>query len=258
MINIIKNILFQKTFSVNKMSISFISSIKYGAQMKSSASPSLFTVASDTLGLDFGGNDPTLELLTIEGTLNAAQLTARAKQIAAKESHVYKAVNIPPLIAKSNGGRNTTAPQLIDYVNARTAAGVKAYTDPEGILSDEAYAATVYRAAVENFVNEKSLSVIPLNGTSVLTSTRISISSDAAGVDIALVPGKVPGNEYKKIIGSNTLPCPSPSYPGAGPACGGTFVLHPCPGNVSTQFANPIMSKTMSTSNFMTTRRLFG
>ena len=101
------------------MSISFISSIKYGAQMKTSANPSLFTTSSSTLELDLGGSDPTLSLLKIEGALNAAQLAALDAALKAKENRVYKAVNIPVTPAKFNGGRNTSAPQLIDYINAQ-------------------------------------------------------------------------------------------------------------------------------------------
>lgn len=208
--------------------------------MKSSASPSLFTTASQSLGLDLGGSDPTLELLKIEGTLNASQLAALNASLAAKSSRVYKAVNIPITNAKCNGGRNTNAPRLIDYINARTTTGAKAYSDPEAS----------YRAAVENFVNEKSMAVNPHTGKCLLTSSLIASSASSSGIDIALIPG----NQYKITAGSDSLQC---QY---GKTCvvGGDFVVPIFPGNVSTQLANPILSKTMRTSNFMTTQRLVG
>jgi hypothetical protein len=218
--------------------LSFVSSIKYGAQMKTSANSSLFTTASETLALDLGGSDPTLALLKIEGTLNAAQLAALNAEIAAKASRVYKAVNVPVAAAKFNGGRNTTAPQKLDYFNARTATGAKVYSDPEAS----------YRAAVENFVNETSMTVDPRNGKSLLTSSLISVSDSSDGIDIALIPG----NEYRVTPGSDSLQC------AFGQSCviGGDFVIKICPGNVSTLLANPILSKTMSTNNVMTTHNL--
>jgi len=220
--------------------LSFVSSIKYGAQMKTSANSSLFTTASETLALDLGGSDPTLALLKIEGTLNAAQLAALNAEIAAKASRVYKAVNVPVAAAKFNGGRNTTAPQKLDYFNARTATGAKVYSDPEAS----------YRAAVENFVNEESMTVNPYTGKSLVTSSLISSSASSEGVDIALIPG----NQYKITAGSDSLQCQYDK------TCvvGGDFVIKICPGNVSTLLANPILSKTTSTSNFRTTQRLVG
>lgn len=214
--------------------------MKYGAQMNTSANPSLFTTASSTLGLDLGGSDPTLELLKIEGALNTAQIAALNATLNAKQSRVYKAVNVPVTPAQSNGGRNTAAPQLIDYINARTATGAKLYTDP----------AAIFRAAVENFVNEKSMSVNPRNGEKLLTSSLISVADSSAGVDIALVPG----NQYRISPGSDGLQCPN------GQSCviGGDFVIPIFSGNVSTILANPIMSTTMRTNNFTTTQRLFG
>ena len=198
--------------------------MKHGAQMKLSANSPLFTAASDSSTADYTLYDPTQ--LPISTPI--------------KLTTIRKAVNIPPLIAKSNGGRNTTAPQLIDYINARTATGAKVYTDPEGILSDEAYAETIYRTAVENFVNEKSMEVIPLNGTSVLTNSLISVSSSTYSTDISLIP------HYKQRAGS----CGMQSVFGQ-TSCviGGDFVIPACPGNVSTLLSNPILTKTMRTNN---------
>lgn len=205
--------------------------------MKSSANPSLFTTASETTSLDLGGSDPTLALLKIEGTLNAAQIAALNAGITAKQNQVYKPT-IKPTPATFNGGRNTNAPRLIDYINARTATGAKAYADPEA----------TFRAAVENFVNETSMTVDPRNGKSLLTSSLISVSDSSDGIDIALIPG----NEYRVTPGSDSLQC------AFGQSCviGGDFVIKICPGNVSTLLANPILSKTMSTNNVMTTHNL--
>jgi hypothetical protein len=216
------------------------SSMKYGAQMNTSANTSLFTSASNSTTLDLGGSDPTLELLKIEGTLNAAQVEALKKL-----NTVYKPATIP-VAAKFNGGRNTTAPQLIDYINARTKNGVKVYSDPEAS----------FKLAVENFVNEKSLQVIPSNGTAVLTSTQISSSASAGYIDIGLIPGR--NNQYGASPGSDSLQCiPAFDKNGKTLSCvvGGDFVIPICPGNVATLLANPILSKTTRTNNIITTMR---
>jgi hypothetical protein len=227
------------------MSISFISSMKYGAQMNMSANTSLFTSASNSTTLDLGGSDPTLELLKIEGTLNAAQAEALNKSLANKLNAVYKPANIP-VAAKFNGGRNTTAPQLIDYFNARTKNGAKVYSDPEAS----------FKLAVENFGNEESLQVIPSNGMAVLTSTQISSSASAGYIDIGLIPGKK--NQYRASPGSDSLQCiPAFDKNGKTLSCvvGGDFVIPICPGNVSTLLANPILSKTTRANNIITTMR---
>ena len=70
--------------------------------MKSSANPSLFTTASETTSLDLGGSDPTLALLKIEGTLNAAQIAALNAGITAKQNQVYKPTIKPTKIAISD------------------------------------------------------------------------------------------------------------------------------------------------------------
>jgi len=219
--------------------------MKYGAQMNMSANTSLFTSASNSTTLDLGGSDPTLELLKIEGTLNAAQVEALKKSLANKLNTVYKPTNIP-VAAKFNGGRNTTAPQLIDYINARTKNGAKVYSDPEAS----------FKLAVENFVNEKSLQVIPSNGTAVLTSTQISSSASTGYIDIGLIPGK--NNQYRASPGSDSLQCiPAFDKNGKTLSCvvGGDFVIPICPGNVATLLANPILSKTTRTNNIITTMR---
>jgi len=219
--------------------------MKYGAQMNTSANTSLFTSASNSTTLDLGGSDPTLELLKIEGTLNAAQVEALKKSLANKLNTVYKPTNIP-VAAKFNGGRNTTAPQLIDYINARTKNGAKVYSDPEAS----------FKLAVENFVNEKSLQVIPSNGTAVLTSTQISSSASAGYIDIGLIPGR--NNQYGASPGSDSLQCiPAFDKNGKTLSCvvGGDFVIPICPGNVATLLANPILSKTTRTNNIITTMR---
>ena len=57
-----------------------------------------------------------------------------------------------------------------------------------------------------------------------------------------------------KISGAGKiLQCPSLAYVGASAAaCGGTFVSPPTQGKVCTNLANPSVSKTTSTSNFVT------
>jgi len=221
------------------------SSMKYGAQINTSANTSLFTSASNSTSLDLGGSDPTLELLKIEGALNAAQVDALNKSLTNKLNTVYKPANIP-VAAKFNGGRNTNAPQLIDYINAQTKTGAKVYSDPEAS----------FRAAVDNFVNEKSLQVIPSNGKSVLTSTQISSTASSGYIDIALIPGI--NNQYGSSPGSDSLQC-NPAFDKNGNtlSCvvGGDFVIPVFSGNVSTLLANPILSKTTRTNNIITTLR---
>ena len=210
--------------------------------MKSSANQSLFTVASDTTGLDLGGSDPTHD------TFDAG--------IAAKENKVYSAGNKVIQSAKFTGGRITTAPQISTYVNARTSEGAKVYKDPEAS----------YMAAVENFASEASMAVNPTTGTRSLTISRVTGYASADSFDVALLPsynGSNTGIVSTDNIGTPTfdlfsgagkiLQCPSLAYVGASAAaCGGTFVSPPTQGKVCTNLANPSVSKTTSTSNFVT------
>ena len=241
------------------------SSLRHGAQISGSINTPLFTSVSDTMSITYPTSEatqlPFSSIVPLTGGLTLAEVSPALLN--------GKVTDPGPGViqrATASGGKSADVPQLANYVNARTKDGAKVYPDPF----------VTYQEAVVAWLAEPSLEVNPKNGLKYLTRTRDFVNDKEENKDISFVPdcngaldsngNPCPENAYLQTAGSSTLPCPGPAYPGASTAtCGETFnetfdtaISEREYRNVQRQLANPFVSTSSSSSNFLTTRDWLG